>query len=144
MNTSDKGAEFITQHEGERLKAYRDVAGILTIGVGHTGDVEEGDTITKEQSRELLLGDLSEAEDAVNAYVKVELNQNQYDALVSFVFNVGAGNFKSSTLLKKLNAGDYEGAAGQFERWDMAGGRHIPGLLKRRHAEAALFQSEYA
>jgi len=87
-----------------------------------------------------LAEDVREAEDAINDLCKVSLTQNQFDALVSFVFNVGVGAFKSSTLLRKLNAGDYDGAAGQFPRWNKDNGREIAGLTKRRHLEQSVFQ----
>jgi lysozyme len=145
MITSEHGLEAIEQFEGKRLKAYLDSVNIPTIGVGHTGpDVYIGQTITEAECRALLREDVQEAEDSVNACVKVPLTQDQFDALVSFVFNVGGGAFKGSTLLKKLNAGDYEGAANQFQRWSKAGGKDLPGLLKRRMAEANIFRSEYA
>lgn len=117
MKMSPKGAAILTVREGEKLKTYTDTAGVLTIGVGHTGhDVKPGMTITREQSQSLLMKDLEWAEAAVNK-VKVPLNQNQFDALVSFVFNIGANAFAKSTLLKLLNAGDYGGAAAQFMVW---------------------------
>jgi lysozyme len=117
MNMSPKGSAILSVREGERLKAYVDTVGVLTIGVGHTGpDVKPGMTITREQSQALLKKDLEWAEAAVNK-VRVPLNQNQFDALVSFVFNIGATAFAKSTLLKLLNAGDYSGAAAQFMVW---------------------------
>jgi len=117
MKMSPKGAAILTVREGEKLKTYTDTVGVLTIGVGHTGpDVKPGMTITKEQSQALLMKDLQWAEAAVNK-VAVPLNQNQFDALVSFVFNIGATAFAKSTLLKLLNAGDYGGAAAQFMVW---------------------------
>jgi lysozyme len=143
MNISDRGIKFIQECEGVRLNAYLDSIGIPTIGVGHTGpEVCMGQTITPDECSALLRTDLAKAEDAVNFMVKVDINQDQFDALVSFAFNVGIGALGKSTLLRKLNAGDYAGAAAEFLRWDQAGGKHIPGLLKRRHAESALFQSE--
>lgn len=144
MKTSQHGLEFITDHEGTVLHTYKDAVGILTIGVGHTGpDVKTGMTISREQAMELLADDVYEAEHSVNTLVKVPLNQNQFDALVSFVFNVGGSAFGKSTLLKKLNAGDYEGASKEFSRWNKAGGRELLGLTKRRLAEARLFTGEY-
>lgn len=144
MKTSQHGLEFITDHEGTVLHTYKDAVGILTIGVGHTGpDVKAGMTISRERAMELLADDVYEAEHSVNTLVRVPLNQNQFDALVSFVFNVGGSAFGKSTLLKKLNAGDYEGASKEFSRWNKAGGRELLGLTKRRLAEARLFNSEY-
>lgn len=141
MKTSSNGRALIREYEGEKLTAYVCPAGVLTIGVGHTGsDVTRGLTITKAQSDSLLVADLAKFEAAVAAAVKVPLTQNQFDALVSFAFNVGAGALRSSTLLKLLNARDYAGAAAQFGRWNKGGGRVLPGLTKRRAAEAALFR----
>lgn len=143
MKTSDKGKDFLAEVEGEVLTAYKDTGGVWTIGVGHTSDehlkVTPGLKITKAKSRELLDIDILEAEEAVNRLVQVPLSQGQFDALVSFVFNLGEGQFADSTLLRKLNAGDYTGAAKQFERWVYDNGRKLPGLVKRRHGEAMMF-----
>jgi len=128
------------QFEGLKLTAYRDVAGIWTIGYGHTGkDVYAGRVITHQEALALLAADLHAAISVVNLRVKVPLTQNQFDALVDFAFNAGIGAFVTSTLLRDLNAGDYTGAAAQFVLWDHAGGKVVPGLLKRRQAEAELF-----
>ena len=145
MNISDKGLALIEHLEGKRLTTYLDVVGIPTIGVGHTGpEVALGMVITDEQCREFLRDDVADAEACINDAVKVDLTQDQFDSLCSFVFNVGRRAFRESTMLKLINAGDYEGAARQFDRWDRAGGREIPGLLKRRIAEANHFKGEYA
>ena len=118
MNISDNGVTKIRQREGEKLVSYLDTKGIPTIGVGHTGpEVKLGMRITPGQSMAYLKSDLKTAEDAVNKNVKVALTQNQYDALVSFVFNVGVRAFTTSTLLKVLNMGNYAEAAAQFNRW---------------------------
>ena len=141
MQTSDAGLQFITKEEGEVLHAYRDMVGVLTIGVGHV--VRRGEsfpaTITHEQSQELLRQDVGVVEDAVNSLVTVELTQGQFDALVSFTFNVGTGALKHSTLLQLLNKGDYAGAADQLLAWCKGGGRTLPGLLNRRKAEREMF-----
>lgn len=142
MKTSDHGVQFIKRFEGLRLDAYLCSAGVPTIGYGHTKGVKIGDKITQEQADTFLREDLEPCERAVDELVKVPLTQGQGDALASFIFNLGRGAFSSSTLLKWLNRGDYEGAAGQFERWCRAGGKVLPGLLKRRHAEAAMFLGE--
>jgi len=143
MNTSDNGLEFLEDVEGVCLKAYKDGGGVWTIGVGHTSDsyftVTPTSTITFDKCRELLRLDVAEAEKAIEELVIVSLTQNQYDALISFIFNVGVEQFTGSTLLKKLNAGDYAGASAQFPRWDMDNGKHVPGLYKRRLLEQALF-----
>ncbi|WP_288061363.1 lysozyme [Rodentibacter caecimuris] len=144
MEISERGINFIVAEEGERSTAYQDVVGIWTIGVGHTGFVDgkpvaKGMTITQEKSREILKADLARFEKAINASVNVPLKQNQFDALVSLAFNIGEGAFRRSTLLRKLNAGDYNGASQQFLVWKNAGGRVSQGLLNRRRREKALF-----
>jgi lysozyme len=140
MNISERGIKAIIEYEGKRLSAYRDSIGIPTIGVGHTKGVEMGDTITDDECEQFLREDLADAEKAVNQVP--DLAQHEFDALTSLVFNIGTGNFNKSTLLRKLLNGDRQGAAVQFLVWDMAGGRHIPGLLKRRMAEASMFRGE--
>ena len=147
MQTSERGLEFIAEHEGLELHAYPDPGSggdPYTIGYGHTRGVKPGDTCTKEQALEWLREDVDEAERAIDRLVTVSLTQDQFDALVSFVFNLGAGNFGSSTLLKRINMGDFAGAADEFPRWNRAAGRVMAGLTKRRHAEAALFAGEFA
>lgn len=139
MKTSQSGIELIKKFEGFRGKAYRCPAGVWTVGYGFTTDVKEGDTITQAQADKRLVSELGYYEQVVNKHVKTALTQNQFDALVSFVFNVGEGAFKKSTLLKLLNKGDYEGVAAQFMRWDKVGKKPLAGLTRRRTAEAALF-----
>lgn len=140
MKTSKKGIDHIGQSEGIRLTAYLDTGGVWTIGVGHTGpEVVKGLRITYEQAMKWLEEDVKEAEDAVNRLVKVELTQNQFDVLVSFVFNVGEGQFAKSTMLKLLNSGDYIGSANQFPRWKFDNGKEIQGLLNRRLEEQKIF-----
>lgn len=144
MKLSNNGVAYIKREEGEKLTAYADSVGVLTIGVGHTGAVSGkpitlGMTITQNQSTALLLSDIAWVESSIGKSVKVPLNQNQYDALCSFVFNVGKSAFENSTLLKKLNAGDYDGAADQLLQWRRAG--NIPDLLlPRRKRERELFK----
>ena len=126
--------------EGCLLTAYRDPVGVLTIGWGHTGhDVYEGMVITRAQAEELLRQDMIIAEMCVNHDVKVPLTQNQFDALVDLTFNIGGPNFANSTLLRKLNARDYVGAAAEFSRWNQSKGVVLEGLVERRAAEAELF-----
>jgi len=139
MKVSNAGVDLIKRFEGVKLKAYRDSVGIPTIGYGHTHAVKDGDVITGQQADEFLREDLAVAELAVNTNVRVPISQGQFDAMVSFVFNLGAGNFVKSTLLKKLNAGDYDGASAEFGRWVQAGGKTLPGLVKRRAAEREMF-----
>ena len=145
---SKNGLHLTEQFEGCKLTAYPDPAtggAPWTIGYGHTGpDVHPGLTITQEQAEELLMQDTQKAAAAVNAKVTGDITQEDFDALVDFVFNVGAGNFAASTLLKKVNSGDIHGAAAEFEKWDMAAGKHMAGLLRRRHAEAEEFLSGLA
>lgn len=139
---SEQGLALTRSFEGLHLEAYRDCAGVLTIGYGHTGvDVHEGQTISEADAESLLRADLADAITCVNRSVKTEILQNQFDALVDFCFNAGRGNFQQSTLLKKVNGGDFAGAAAQFGLWVHAGGVVIPGLVRRRGAEAALFSS---
>jgi lysozyme len=141
MKTSMKGRDLIRKFEGEKLKAYQCPAGVWTIGVGHTGpDVKPGMVITLARSDELLRSDLARFEEAVGKLAKVELSQGQFDALVSFAFNLGDGALGKSTLLRMLNAGDYAGAAHEFSKWNRAGGKVLPGLVARRSAEAAMFR----
>lgn len=143
MKTSDKGIEFIIKEEGEVLHAYRCQAGVWTIGVGHTGGVTQDMKITKEQSRQLLKSDLCRFEKAVNETIKHPLLQHQFDALVSFAFNVGTQAFKNSTLAKKINANaPYNEIREQFLRWNKAGGRVLAGLTSRRKREAKLYYGE--
>jgi len=139
---NEAGKDIIRQSEGLRLTAYLCPAGKLTIGYGHTGpDVKTGMTITEDQANALLSQDLVTAEKAISGAVSVTITDNQFSALVSFVFNLGAGNFLGSTLLKKLNANDIFGAADEFPRWNKVNGKVLAGLTRRREAEKALFLS---
>lgn len=137
------GLDLIKHFEGLRLEAYICPAGVPTIGYGSTRGVRLGDRISEAQAEALLRRDLLRFERAVNDLVKVPLTQGQFDALVSFAYNVGEGSLASSTLLKRLNAGRYAEAADQFLRWNKArvNGRltALPGLTRRREAERALF-----
>jgi lysozyme len=137
---SAEGVELIKGHEGRRLTAYLDPVDIWTIGYGHTGqDVIPGMTITDEDAEHMLLNDLADTYDCIESFVDVELTDCQYAALCSFIFNLGCGAFKNSTLLRLLNTGDYDGARKQFPRWVHAGGKKLAGLVKRRSDEARLF-----
>lgn len=142
--TSDKGIELIKGFEGCSLSAYKCPAGVWTIGYGHTGKVDgkaisSGMRITQAKAVQLLREDLASFEAAVNAAVKALITQNMFDALVSFAYNCGAGALRNSTLLKKLNAGDYSGAADEFQKWNKSGGKVLNGLVRRREAERKLF-----
>lgn len=129
--------------EGLRLDSYQDGAGVWTIGYGHTGkDIIGGMTITEEEAGHLLSSDIAAAADFVNRTVTGQINQNQFDALTDFTFNVGRGHFLASTLLKKVNAGDVKGAVAEFGRWIYAGGEIETGLVNRRAAEAKLFSED--
>jgi lysozyme len=135
-----KGLALTEQFEGCRLTAYQDQVGVWTIGYGHTGpEICAGMAITLEQAEALLAKDVSNAAAFVNRVVMVEVTQEEFDALVDFVFNLGAGSFAQSTLLRVLNAGNFAAAATQFALWDRAGGSVVAGLLRRRQAETALF-----
>lgn len=139
LTLSAAGVAGIVQHEASVPVVYRDVAGINTVCVGHVTSAPVGSRFTNDECAELLQADTQVAQDTIRKAVKVPISQDQYDSLVSFVFNVGTGAFKSSTLLRKLNAGDCRGAASEFPKWDMAGGKHVPGLLRRRQDEASHF-----
>ena len=133
---------LIRKFEGLRLKPYRCPAGVPTIGYGHTGpDVKPGLVITQQQADQLLVNDLAKFERGVNALVTVKIKQNQFDALVSFSYNLGLGSLQQSTLLRLLNAGNFQAAADQFLRWNRAGGHVVAGLSRRRAAERDMFLS---
>lgn len=143
MNISQEGIDLIKSFEGLKLEAYKCQAGIWTIGYGHTKNVKDKDIISNSQADSFLVQDLYFIEQSINQLVKVELNQNQYDALCSFVFNVGVLAFNQSTLLAKLNMGNYIGASNEFERWNKITVDGIKqsstGLTNRRKAEKNLF-----
>jgi len=156
MKISQKGKTFIKNYEGCRLKAYKCPAGVLTIGYGHTNNVRPDDVITQDEANKLFEIDIKIHENNVARLVKVALTQNQFDALVSLEYNIGYGNFSSSTLLKKLNAKDFKATAEQFIRlnpsskrgdkdkysgWCFIGKDNSAGLVKRRKAEKEMFLS---
>jgi len=143
MQISNKGITKLKSEEGERLIGYLDTRGIPTIGVGHTGLVDgvpvaKGMGISSAKSSELLRSDLQWVEKTINDNVKVPLTQNQYDALCSLIFNIGASAFSGSTVLRKLNSKDYAGAADAFLMWKKAG-KDLNILLPRRKRERDLF-----
>jgi lysozyme len=139
---SDAGVELIKSFEGLRLQAYQDSVGIWTIGYGSTRGVREGDLISNEQADARLREDLEAAQTCVRSAVHmVRLTQHQFDALVSFVFNLGCRAFRNSTMMRKLEIGDFAAAADQFQYWTRAGLDHPAGLIKRRDAEAAWFRT---
>ncbi len=156
MKKSEHGTQLLAEWEGFRNEVYDDAAGLPTIGVGHLLTKNERDSgkiiikgqavdysqgLSDQEVIDLLAQDLERFEAAVNDAVQVALNQNQFDALVSFAFNVGTHAFKSSTLLKKLNQGLYDEVPAQLRRWNKAGGKVIQGLVNRREKEIALWQS---
>ncbi|EKY4319278.1 lysozyme [Salmonella enterica] len=141
MKISDNGRAFIRAREGVKLAAYQDGGGVWTIGYGHTRGVKQGQVINHEQADEFLNNDLRQVESCISERVTVAINQNQFDALVSFVFNVGRQAFSDSTLLKKLNEGKYRAAADQFTRWVYDNDQFVQGLYNRRVAERDLFLS---
>jgi len=136
---SPTGIDLIKGFEGLRLKAYQDAGGIWTIGYGHTLGVWADQSVTETQAEQLLLNDVQGAVICVDRKVGPEITQNQFDALVSFVFNVGCAAFCGSTLLRLINAGEDTLAAQEFVKWDHAGTQVLAGLLKRREAERDLF-----
>lgn len=140
MKLSEGGRKLIKRFEGCRLEAYRCAAGVWTIGYGHTGDVAPGTKITQHQADVLFDYDVERFEDGVSA-LPVLLTQPQFDALVSLAFNVGLARVAQSTLLRKLRAGDVQGAASEFMKWKLAAGKVQPGLVRRRAAERELFLS---
>ncbi len=142
MTINQDGVNLIKSFEGMELEAYLDAVGVWTIGYGHTQGVYEGMTITEGQAEELLIKDLAEFEAYVSEAVQVSINDNQFSALVSFTFNLGAGSLFESTLLKLLNQGDFQGAVDQFPIWNKAGSQELEGLTRRRKAERALFLGE--
>lgn len=142
MRISQKGIDLIKSFEGCILHTYKCPAGVYTIGYGSTGQfVKPGMTISLKQAESLLRVDLNRFEVAVNGLVQVPLTQAQYDALISLAFNIGVGAFTQSTLLRKLNTGDYEGAANEFLRWTRGGGKILGALVKRRKRERELFNN---
>lgn len=141
MAVLDHAAPIVKQFEGCKLKAYKCPAGAWTIGYGHTGpEVTEGLVWTQAEADAALQKDMTRALNDARKLIHVGLNDRQMAAIVSFVFNLGIGNFKSSTLLKMLNAHNFAGAVNEFSKWNKGGGVVLPGLVKRREAEAALFR----
>lgn len=139
MDYSKSGLNLTERFEGCRLEAYQDQIGRWTIGFGHTLNVHPGDTCSQNQAEAFLALDMHWAEMIVNNYTHIRLTQGEYDALVDFVFNLGAGNFKHSQLLILVNQGNFAAAANEFAKWDHAGGVVVAGLLRRRIAEETEF-----
>lgn len=138
---SDAGIRHLKEFEGLRTAAYKDVGGIWTIGWGHTGpDVTEGLVITQEKAEQLLRRDLRKFEDGVERALSAPAHQDEFDAMVSFAYNVGLNAFRTSTLLKHFNAGNHELAMAEFARWTKVGDKEVEGLRRRRRAEAEIYK----
>jgi len=142
MKISQEGIALIKKFEGCELEAYKCAAGVWTIGYGSTKGVKEGDTISQEDADNLLLEEMHEYEGYINDMVTVDLKQNEFDALVSWVFNLGPSNLSSSTLLSRLNNKVWDDVPNQIKRWNKAGGQVKQGLVRRREAEALLFEGK--
>jgi lysozyme len=141
VNPSQACVDLVKSFEGFSATAYLCPAGVPTVGYGSTENVDMGDEVTEVEAECMLMEDLIEASVAIDQLVDVPLNQNQYDALTSLVYNIGRDAFRNSTLLKLLNSGEYEGAAAQFARWNRGGGRVLAGLTRRREEERKVFEA---
>ena len=142
MKISQEGLSLIKKFEGCELEAYKCAAGVWTIGYGSTKGVKESDAITQEEADELLLHEMEEYEGYINDLVETDLKQNEFDAMVSWVFNLGSSNLSSSTLLNRLNNKVWDDVPAQIKRWNKAGGKVLQGLIRRREAEALLFEGK--
>ena len=139
MKTSGEGVALIKKFEGCEVQAYQCSAAVWTLGYGHTRGVSEDDTCTKDEAEQILISDLEEFEGYVNDLVEIPLEQNQFDALVAWTFNLGPTHLKSSTLLTRLNDNNLDDVPHQLRRWNKAGGKVLDGLVRRREAEALLW-----
>ena len=142
MNISQEGISLIKKFEGCELEAYKCAAGVWTIGYGHTKDVKEGNSITKEEAESMLVHELQEYCSDVDIAVKVDLKQNEFDSLVSWTYNLGPTNLNSSTMLRVLNEGKHDEVPAQMKRWNKASGQVKQGLVRRREAEALMFEGK--
>lgn len=140
LSTSAAGVELIKSFEGLRLQSYRDSVGVWTIGYGHTRTAGPNQRISADEAHRLLIQDVIDHEAHIKRLVTVSLTQGEFDALSSWVFNLGGGSLASSTLLRKLNSGDYDGAASEIPRWNKAGGKVLDGLTRRRAAERKMYE----
>jgi lysozyme len=143
MKTSQVGIDLIKSLESLQLTPYKCPGGFWTVGYGHLTN-KVGSSISEEEANELLAKDLAQVERAVSRLIRTPLNQNQFDALSSFTFNLGSGALQASTLRAKINRGDFKDIPVELEKWVWAGGRKLKGLLRRRQAEAILFQQPYS
>ncbi len=139
MKISENGKKLLKELEGLRLEAYQCSAGVWTIGYGHTSTAKQGMKITCEKAEVLLKSDLIRFEKCLNSSIKTELTQNQYDALVCFIFNIGCAAFLDSSMLECINNKDFKKAAWWFSRWNIANGKPCAGLIRRRAIEKELF-----
>ena len=142
MQLSKTGIELLKHFEGCELKAYQDSVGVWTIGYGHTKGIYEGLEITQSEAEKMLVDELPEYEGYITDKIVPRLQQHEFDALVCWVYNLGPTNLKESTLLRILNEGNYDGVPEQIKRWNKAGGVILGGLVKRREAEANLFEGK--
>ena len=142
MNISEEGKSLIKKFEGCKLEAYYDAVDVLTIAYGRTKNVQAGDTCTQEQADAWLEHELEEYGGYVNDAVKVPLNQNQFDALVAWTYNLGPTNLNNSTMIRVLNENKLDEVPTQMRRWNKAGGKVLPGLERRRLAESLLFEGK--
>ena len=145
MRMSAAGLATVKEFEGLRLKAYKCPAAVWTIGYGHTSAagapiVNPDLVITKDEAEEVLARDMEQYEEGVRKYVKVDLTQGQFDALVDFAYNAGVGALQKSTLLKKVNAEKFDEVPAEFMKWTKGGGKELPGLVRRRRAEVKLWR----
>jgi len=143
MHISDEGISLVKKFEGCKLEAYQCAAGVWTIGYGSTHGVQKGDVWSQEKAEVMLIDELEEYGKYVEELVTLPLNQCQFDALASWTFNLGPSNLQSSTMLKVLNSGDYEGVPNQIKRWNKVSGQVNDGLIRRREAEALLFEGKH-
>lgn len=146
MKPSDALVDFLRWWEGlpggkPALQAYDDGGGVWTIGYGTTGDVHPGDECSEDEALEMLLGDIEETWGEIDPLIRVTIAQHELDALVSLAYNIGVNAFRKSTLLSRLNSGDFGSASDEFARWNRQGGRILPGLVKRRAAERRIFDN---
>lgn len=142
MKISQEGLSLIKKFEGCEYNSYKCAANVWTIGYGHTEGVKEGDLVSQQEAEKLLEKDVEVFEKAVNDAVEVPISQSQFDALVSWTFNLGSGSLNSSTMLKKLNNQEYDEVPAQIKRWNKACGKVLQGLVRRREAEALLYEGK--
>ena len=141
MKASENAFKLVKMFEGCRLQPYQDQVGVWTVGYGSTTDVTPGEAITQAEAESRLVEDMSHAENCVNQLVTVQLTQAEFDSLCSWTFNLGCKRLRSSTMLQRINEQRFDDAVIEMRKWDMAGGKHVPGLIRRRYAESKHFES---